>query len=114
MEEKESSPSLRWGKRKLWVAVAALEFAAILILVAGLAHFAAHHERATETGNWGEGSNATSSLASLGTVNRTLQAAAKRWESCQNRTRALEANASSLSSEMTQIKTRLGLEGTGN
>ncbi|KAF7237050.1 putative uncharacterized transposon-derived protein F52C9.6 [Varanus komodoensis] len=93
----------QWGTRKTWMAVSAVELAIIFILGAGLAHLIVHrpHEQ-EDMERWPE-SNVLSSLIS---VNRTLQIATK---SCQDQTRTLEANTTSLNSEVARLNARLRL-----
>ncbi|KAM6465924.1 uncharacterized protein PHA67_011966 [Liasis olivaceus] len=102
----EGQPGFRWDNWKAWAALSTAEFAVILILAAGLAHFVIRPDWEREGDEW----RGCGGLASLERVNQTLQVAAKRWESCRNHTRMLEANTSSLSSQVAQLKTRLHLK----
>lgn len=88
-----------WSSWKVWFAVSMAEFAVIIILSVGMAHFALHGER---------GWNATAlpdrgMLTSLERMNRTLEDATKHWEACKNHTRMLETNSSNLMLKVTQL-----------
>ncbi|XP_053159556.1 uncharacterized protein LOC128348061 [Hemicordylus capensis] len=101
-------PSLWWKNWKVWIAVAMVEFAVVLILTAGLAHFASHEASGYEASGQASKSSPDSSLLTvLDRVNKTLQEATKHQESCQNLTRSLEANTSSLSVAVAQLNERL-------
>lgn len=97
----EGQPGFRWDNWRGWAALCTAEFAIILILAAGLAHFVILR---------GEDWPDSRVLGSLKRADQALQMAAKRWESCRNHTRMLEANISSLNSQVAQLNSRLILK----
>ncbi|KAG8126814.1 hypothetical protein E2320_021913 [Naja naja] len=101
-EEEGGEPGLRWDNWKAWAALSIAEFAIILILAAGLAHLAIQQG--------GEDWLDEGVLSPLQRANQTIQVTAKRWESCRNHARTLEANASNLTSQVTELNTRLRLK----
>lgn len=80
--EVEDSACPSWGGWKVWFAVATAEFAVIIILAVGMAHFALHEER----GQNSTGLPDRGMLTSLQRINQTLEDATKRLEACQSNT----------------------------
>uniref|UniRef100_A0A2D4HG01 Uncharacterized protein n=1 Tax=Micrurus lemniscatus lemniscatus TaxID=129467 RepID=A0A2D4HG01_MICLE len=101
-EEEGGQPGFRWNNWKAWAALSTAQFAIILILAAGLAHLVIQQEG----DDWPD----EGVLSPLQRANRTIQVTAKRWESCRNHTRKLEANASNLTSQVTELNARLRLK----
>ncbi|KAM3851588.1 uncharacterized protein M6D78_003312 isoform 1-T3 [Vipera latastei] len=97
-----NQPGFRWDNWKAWAALSTAQFAIILILAAGLAHLIIQREGE----DWPDGD----ALSPLERANRTIQVAAKRWESCRNHTRMLEANTSNLSSQVAELNGRVRLK----
>lgn len=108
--EVEDSACPAGGSWKVWFAIATAEFAIIIILAVGMAHFALHGER----GQNSTGLPDRGMLISLQRINQTLEDATKHLEACQGNTRMLEANVSTLRLEMTKLNGSVRLKESEN
>ncbi|XP_023963911.1 nucleoprotein TPR-like [Chrysemys picta bellii] len=86
---------LAWGSRKVWLAVAIVELAIVLILAAGLGHFVA-------TEQWLH-SDVLGLREELARANWTLQEMQESSDVCRNHTHVLQKNVINLTQEVTRL-----------
>ncbi|XP_066492249.1 uncharacterized protein [Tiliqua scincoides] len=106
----EDSDCPWWGNWKVWFAVSVAELDVIIILAVGMAHFALHVERGWNSTNLPD----RGMLTSLERINQTLEDATKRWRACQDHTRMLETNSSTLRLAVAQLNASVRLKESEN